>query len=724
MTQQVEAGDVTYLGGTWLSDNDSSLAELKKLKKDCRMGSLLLAQSFRALSCHIHESCDWRNCGSHGDDQEILTMEPEDLVPTDLVGVAFVLTETKATPQDVPRRDVQWLEQHNCSPLLYSPINSSKGEIRLLRVKNAFFRTDVVECDLVTTSLDKCIDFIALSYCWGSDQRSEVMLCNGTRCPITASLNAALKGFRESGHTAGHLLWADAVSINQYNESEKSEQIPLMGRIYSEANACFIHLGQAEPRVTQGLDLMLRLRILQIHRTYSPNRGSIPTNAYFTILPPRGHTSWTGYLRILDSPWFGRTWTLQEIALSKKALLGIGRYVVTWDCMEESMNFLGEHDVFIRAGLHSMHYRNFIKIQEIREVSQSPNHSSALITILAATRSFKVTDPRDKIYAILSLIGDVPDWLKSTIDYKLSPGEVFYRAALYMCEHPGPRDVLPHAGLQRQSGKWDMPSWVPDWSSDNWDREERPLLELTPGPFGAGGRDYMFKIESGKFTSLRLCHHKITHASKPFVITKSISDPTFSPSEASYAWLGSARECIESSGPLIYDDVEEALALTLLVDDLETGGNATKSPIAIQNPKMTFRAAMAEIDRTRRSKDPEEAFTGLFGAANRAAKMNPVQNFILQMAAAMRCRRFAITNHGYMCLVPACAEIGDAVAVLLGHPTPFTIRLKPGFEMSETGAKRVHAQLIGDTYMHGVMRCEMLLGALAQGRPPCEIVLI
>ena len=122
-----------------------------------------------------------------------------------------------------------------------------------------------------------------------------------------------------------------------------------MGRIYSEADASLVYLGQGEPRVTQGLDLVLRLRLLQIHRTSSPNRGSVPTNAYFTILPPRRHTSWTEYSRILTSPWFGRTWTLQEKALSKKALLGTGRYVVTWKCMEDSVKFLGEYNtLFLR----------------------------------------------------------------------------------------------------------------------------------------------------------------------------------------------------------------------------------------------------------------------------------------------------------------------------------------------------------------------------------------
>ena len=77
-----------------------------------------------------------------------------------------------------------------------------------------------------------------------------------------------------------------------------------------------------------------------------------------------------------------------------------------------------------------------------------------------------------------------------------------------------------------------------------------------------------------------------------------------------------------------------------------------------------------------------------------------------------------------MCLVPACAEIGDAVAVFFGHPTPFTIRLEPGSEMSETGRERVHGRLVGDTYMHGVMYGEMFSEAVRTGREPCEIGLI
>ena len=154
--------------------------------------------------------------------------------------------------------------------------------------------------------------------------------------------------------------------------------------------------------------------------------------------------------------------------------------------------------------------------------------------------------------------------------------------------------------------------------------------------------------------------------------------------------------CIESSGPLVYDDVEEAVARTLLADDLHTGSDATMIMRAISNPKYLL------------------TFTD----------KSPVHTFLMRLLVLIRGRRLAITDTGYMCLVPACAEIVDAVAVFSGHPTPFTIRLEPGSEMGEAGLERVHARLVGDTYVHGVMNGEMIIEAMKTGRKPSEIVLI
>ena len=360
------------------------------------------------------------------------------------------------------------------------------------------------------------------------------MLCNGKRRHVTASLNAALKASRESIETRGRLLWADAVSIDQCNESEKSEQIPLMRRIYSEADACFVHLGEGEALVTQGLDLMLRLRLLQDHLSNPEKRGSIPTNALFTLLPSRGHTCRREYLRIFTSPWFGRTWILQEITLSKKALLGIGRYVVTWDCMQDSYDFLAIHNLLWRLWPYPegavQHLVNFASIQDIRKISQWSDLVSALIVILKITKEYKVTDPRDKIFGILGLISDVPDGLKTIVDYKLSVGEVFHRAAVYMYKHPDSVFCLKQAGLQRQTGQWEMPSWVPDWK---------------PEQLAAGGR-IRFQAESAassphEILSLTLYHSRITQASNLYANRKSPTDPRYLGSEAFYAWLDSVR---------------------------------------------------------------------------------------------------------------------------------------------------------------------------------------
>lgn len=646
--------------------------------------------------------------------------DPVSSMPLEMVEVG----PTKATAQDVPR-DAQWLEQQKSSDLVYFPINGLKGEIRLLRVKEALFRADIVECDLITTFLDQCGDFIALSYCWGSDKQNGVMLCNGKRRHITASLNDALKAFRESGHTRGRLLWADAVSIDQHNEAEKSEQIPLMRRIYSEANACFVHLGQRQPRVTQGLDLMLRLALLQNHLASTERPEIIPMNALFTLLPSRGHTCWTEYMTIFTLPWFARTWTLQEIALSDEALLGIGRYVIDWSCVQDSYNFLEEHNLLLRVCPRQegamLRIFNFQNIQTVLAISRSFDGFSALIELLIYTRESAVTDPRDKIFAILGMIGNLPDGLKSLVDYNLSAGEIFHRAAMYMFKHPKSDNLLAHAGLQRQSGQWDMPSWVPDWYCVS-SPYEMPLMLYRPDRFLAGGPRHDFWPQVGSAIStprelinLGLFHQKISHASDPYANAKG---PTYADFEAFYAWLDSARRCIESSGSLVYDDVEEAVAQTFLIGYLYTNNEVSAAPI--QNPKKTFRAAMAKMNGAKRSKNPQEAFDGLCWPLKKC----PVQTFILQMTSVMRGRRFAITDTGYTCLVPACAEIGDAVAVFSGHPTPFTIRLKRVSEMSETGWKRVHAQLIGDTYMHGVMYGEMITEAMKTGRKLCEIVLI
>lgn len=307
----------------------------EELEKECRLWSTgILAVAFKNLACDVHENYD-RSCSDI-----ISYKDPPLLGETGLIlPVLLQLANphpSHATTQDVPR-DSQWVELQNYSVLQYSGINSLGGEIRLLRVKKGVFRSDVVECDLITTTLGKCQNFQALSYCCGSDNMVDVVLCNNQRHYIRPSLNAALKTFRESLKLQDQLLWTDGISINQANKVEVAEQIPLMRRIYTEATGVFVHLGLAERQISQGLDLMHRLSILQQHLRSPKQFGSISMD---DVKVPSGNRCWTDYKSLLLSPWISRTWILQEIALSQKASLGIGRYVTDWEVFERSFNFI------------------------------------------------------------------------------------------------------------------------------------------------------------------------------------------------------------------------------------------------------------------------------------------------------------------------------------------------------------------------------------------------
>ena len=693
---------------------------IEELEKEWTSSWMMLAFAFNRLSCDVHENCD----GSCSDGvyypgpplieemaQEMFSMLSQVAGPR----------PSPAGPQDAPH-NLEWAVQQNLPSFKYSEINSLAGEIRLLRVKKALFRSDIVECDIITKTLGQGQEFQALSYRWGSGQMSDVMLCDGKRLHIYPSLNAALKTYRESG-LREQLLWSDAVSIDQANKTEVSEQILLMRSIYTEATGVFVHLGLAERQISLGLDLMHRLATVERHLTHPEEYGAIPIDD--VTLPPERHSCWTEYFTLFLSPWISRTWILQEIALAKTATLGIGRYVVDWDVFEGSFHFLKEHGYLERMGMGRdrllVGVLNFTRLQEIRSIARSPD-SSSLMKVLRATRNFEVTDPRDKVVGVLGIIGDLPTRLRELSDRSLNTGQVYHRTALYLLETPSLSDVFAHAGLQRRVGPLEMPSWVPDWYADNSELNERPLNTFRPTPFLAGGRPQncvVGKVGDSMYPSELLspgfCHHRIIRRSNAFERPKPGSEGTRLMSQACFAWFDSARTCLEGGNALVYGNIEEAFARTLLVDDLYTGNNAIRAMTPIDDVVKTFRAAIARLEAP--------------GNVNQHKTMQgttdgQVQTFLLQMMAAIRGRRFTITDTGYMCLAPSSVEIGDAVAILLGFPTPFTIRLDTEPVVSERGLEQVRAQLVGDTYMHGVMHAESFTEAAQTGRPPCEIVLI
>ncbi|KAL8957616.1 MAG: hypothetical protein Q9183_006012, partial [Haloplaca sp. 2 TL-2023] len=328
-----------------------------------------------------------------------------DEIPDDLLSMlsqAVAPRPSLATPQDVPH-DVNWLAQQNLPKFEYSAVNSLRGQIRLLRLKKALFRADIVECEVVTTFLGQGQEFQALSYCWGTDGMTDVMLCDGKRINITPSLNAALKTPREARKLQDELLWADAVSINQADETEVSEQIPLMRRIYTEAAGVFVHLGLDGRQLSRGLDLMWRAAAVQQHLTNPAEYGAIDVDEI--KWPSQHHPCWEEHFTLFVSPWISRTWILQEIVLANHTSFSVGRYMLEGEVFDRSVHLLDERGLWVPTFLGLPRRLkdsirkgtlNFNSHQEIKSIARSPKDES-LFRLLGATRDFQVTDPRDKV---------------------------------------------------------------------------------------------------------------------------------------------------------------------------------------------------------------------------------------------------------------------------------------------------------------------------------------
>jgi hypothetical protein len=100
--------------------------------------------------------------------------------------------------------------------------------------------------------------FHALSYVWGDPTKSHEIWIDGKRFAITRNLYLALRSM-QSGVTGTMHVWADAVCINQEDNSEKSAQIQLMREIYQSASEVRIWLGVGTPETKRCLLFVMDL---------------------------------------------------------------------------------------------------------------------------------------------------------------------------------------------------------------------------------------------------------------------------------------------------------------------------------------------------------------------------------------------------------------------------------------------------------------------------------
>jgi len=89
---------------------------------------------------------------------------------------------------------------------------------------------ELVNCSLITCSINDGPVYEALSYAWGDRIRGYPIALNGLPFIVFDNLGQALHQLRDTEHD--RTLWIDAICINQSDLEERSSQVQKMQQIY------------------------------------------------------------------------------------------------------------------------------------------------------------------------------------------------------------------------------------------------------------------------------------------------------------------------------------------------------------------------------------------------------------------------------------------------------------------------------------------------------------
>lgn len=373
----------------------------------------------------------------------------------------------------------------------YTPLEAE--ELRLVRVLAA--RSSQVKCEILHRSFEKPPNYTAISYAWGDpsdmtkikirDEHFPVFV----EVPISKSLYYGLKALRRKGEDM--LVWADALSIDQQNRDEKNQQLSLMADIYKKAQYVAIWMGP------EGDDSDLATALLQDVATAAQTEaGRVQVKS---ILFSRAQDqSLPAVAALFEREYWNRLWIVQEIFNAASIYVYCGSSKpLPWAVYQTASRVFQQYKRDLEDFLprrHSIVSRKQYSYSQILAYSgpgSLPELDSlvslgdeALLEVLRACRRKLSSDPKDKVFGILGVLGkEVRE--EFAIDYGKSVKEVFTDVVDFLLTTTDHLDVICEAiHFPVHIPSANLPTWVPDWSHI----PATSAISLSPGTdFAASG---------------------------------------------------------------------------------------------------------------------------------------------------------------------------------------------------------------------------------------------
>jgi hypothetical protein len=380
------------------------------------------------------------------------------------------------------------MEDH-LNEYVYEPLKGS-DTIRVLRLHQT---QDSLECDLQQI---KYADggYQAISYVWGTQEQLHKMIVrndggkNLGYTPLTTNLQHALCDLRDSNEVESKVFWIDQICINQRSD-ENNRQVPLMGKIYQSASRVIVYAGSAladRQEEEQGIALMRLLnehydknvemlsgcsdmleakerrlsfpvQTLPVNLTNGDgNRGAPANITYIT-------EGWRGLLEMVYGEWTERLWIVQELLHNKELFVLRGLRILPWDCvalvpmlydtnpsrvMKQHVHHFWRENLAnserTPRGVADSYFAIWSLRQQQRKGLIAPREN--LLQNLYWYDYLKCSDPRDRIYAMLSIsrdataLGIIPDYSETS-----SVNRVYLDASVRILKAASNLEMLPKA---------------------------------------------------------------------------------------------------------------------------------------------------------------------------------------------------------------------------------------------------------------------------------------
>jgi hypothetical protein len=647
--------------------------------------------------------------------------------------------EAITTPFD--RWEANIARRRRTDPYHYQPLKKSH-HIRLLRLNRRSLFSEP-SCKLIEVSLYDAPAFEAISYTWGVKPPHIPLKVNGCQLKVTSAVEELL--FYQRSMLGSKLFWIDAICINQNDNDEKTHQLPLMTKIYQRASRVIVWLGAPEnPRDT--------LSIRKIIKVLDHPQLFVSTTALLAMIFEKEEEAFLAIAKVLEHPWFERMWVVQEVAMGKKVHIMCQGNCIDWDIFINATKRLG-HDGDLMRRLH--YYTGVSKTRDnkVYEVSRKGLHVPKvehlrwtqlanltmarqyregnarvpLVGMLPLAVPFKATNPRDNIFALLGISVDRHK-LPFKPDYKMDVCEVFLKTTAYVLStedwfmlfsmtgrgYDSLRSLnLPPSQPSLASPfKKELPSWVPDYSSDFFAGVRPPLtsgMEAADpdGKVTFTTDDKIIAIQAVEFDKIETVGpgSKIREGAKYFLPSgastgtcNETGDPEQDKSPTgSYAgdWYAACKRLIHDSQKLADKSEEtrdqEFWALCMCQKEYKNLGPEPKYvPVLSVAAQKLFESFLFA--------EPGEALKNARSDLGFDPKFQMIMYLERRFSLSAALKAFCITAKGRMALMPPLVESGDTLVHVRGGYMPIILRKTA---TGERRAKLVGAcivQDVGDVY--------------------------